>query len=112
MHKHDLEKEIRDVLKLTDADAFAAGTSRAMKATTWLCEVSDALHALASKLDEGQLASLAIPATGIVLQVWDDVVVPQDMPGIPAGVELMIESSIRSMLPSIVFSAFALAGQK
>lgn len=104
---HDLAKEIRDVISLTADDAFEPGASVVYKLTTWLCELSDAVHAVACKWEDGDLSELEAPAVDAALAVWDGVIVPIDMPRVPEIFEKMLEGQIRSAIPAMVASAFA-----
>lgn len=102
---HNLEQEIRDVLALTDAGAMA-DLSPLLVVTTWAEELAEAAHAVALEYESGEREQLKRAATQAALDIWDKVIVPQDIPQIPEMIELWVESSVRSFIPNIVASLF------
>lgn len=106
-HDHDVAKEIRDVIALTQPDAFPPDASALLKFSTWGCELADAVHAVAEKWEDGDLSELQAPAIAAAETVWDELIVPLDVPNVPEIFEKMIEGQIRGMIPAAVGSLFA-----
>ena len=105
-HSHKLADEIRDVLRLSEPGALA-DLSPLLIVTTWAEEIAEAAHAAAVAYESVDREQLVVATTEMALQVWDDQIVPQDIPGLPEPIEKLVESSIRSMIPSLVLSLFA-----
>lgn len=103
-HQHDLAKEVQEAI-----DAWRAGPAEGEGRFAWgaRCaeELAEAVHAAAAGL-EGDRAKLKADATVLALRVFDDVVVPYDIPNVGPVVESWIESTIRGAIPTLVSTAF------
>lgn len=103
-HSHDLAEEVQEVI-----DAWRAGPAAGEGRFAWgaRCaeELAEAVHAAVSGLD-GDRSKLKAEATVLALKVFDDVVVPYDVPNVGAVVESWIEQTIRGAIPTLVSAAF------
>lgn len=106
-HDHDVAKEIRDVIALTEPDAFPPSASVLYRLTTWACEIADAVHAVAEKWETGDLKDLEPAAIEAALAIWDDVIVPLDVPRVPEVFERILEGQIRGAIPTTIGGLFA-----
>lgn len=109
MPEYNLEAEIKDVLRLTDKDAFDADAPWFVRYSTWLAEIGDALQALAKTFSDDDLDSLQLPLIRAAEKVWDEVVVPYDVPNVPAFAERWVESSLRAAIPAFIGEAISRA---
>lgn len=106
---HDLEKEIRDVIELTQPDAFDPDTPIYARLTKWACELGDAIHAVSLKVEAGELDAFRKPLTDAALRVWDEKIVPMDIPTLPEFAERYVESCIRPLIPAAIDEVVARA---
>lgn len=102
--KHDLAVEVQEAI-----DAWRAGPregeGRFAFGARCAEELAEAVHAAAITW-EGDRSELKAKATVLALKVFDDVVVPYDMPNVGPVVESWIESTIRGTIPTLVSAAF------
>lgn len=103
-HKHELAVEFQEAVH-----AWKSGPAAGEKSLSWgarcLEETAEAVHAAAQGWD-GDRDQLEAQATKVVLQLFDDVIVPYDIPGIGAMTETWLEMSLRAALPGVVAAAF------
>lgn len=98
----DLEKEIRDVLALTDPGAFPEGTPVFRMIAVWNKEIADAIEAATDTLVEGDADQFRDPLVATLEKAFDELVVPQDIPGIPELIERQLEAFVRGYIPMAV----------
>lgn len=108
MSEPNLVDEIRDIIALTEPDAFEPGTPTYLLVTRWLREIAEAADAIANKLRAQDLGELVQPATEAALLAFDKVVVPIDLP-MNNILERMVEAQVRAAIPGVVAAAFTYA---
>jgi hypothetical protein len=108
MSEPNLVEEIRDIIALTEPDAFEPGTPPYLLVTSWLKEIAEAADAIARKLHARALGELVAPATEAALLAFDELMVPIDLP-MNNILERMVESQVRAAIPGVVAAAFAYA---
>lgn len=104
---HDLEAEIRDILELTQGGAFEPDTPWYLRLATWACELGDAVHAVALTIEAGEVEKFRQPLVMAAYKLWDDVIVPFDVPNVPEFIETYVESAIRPTIPAVVDEALS-----
>lgn len=112
MPEKTIREEIEDVILLSLSETELVGKSLPVQLLTWFKEIVDVVDAIADKPFESDRAEIEKEVVEAALEVWDEGVVPYDVPAVGPYLETMIEQQLRSLIAPAVAAAFARAAAR